>query len=292
MARITVYTPTFNRAYTLERAYQALCRQTCKDFEWLIIDDGSTDNTKQIVEEWITEGKIPITYYYQDNSGVNVARNKAIELISTELNICVDSDDYLTDDAIELLITTWKNRTVLNSCGIIGYDVFQSGEYACDLFPESIGETTTLFELYEKYHCMGDKKMMYRTDLCKKYPCPVFPGEKYYPNRKKYYLIEREGPLIILRKPLCIVEYLPDGITASTYKRYMKNPVGLADYRLFLMDNDPSLKNIIRQSIHYVAMNIISKNGIGQKSTKHKISNILCAPMGFALYLYILFKNR
>ncbi len=292
MKRLTVYTPTYNRAYTLQQGYDALCRQSCQDFQWIIVDDGSTDGTRELVDGWIAEGRIPIEYYYQENAGVNVARNLAIEKTQTELNVCVDSDDYLTDEAVEVLLQTWDARPNGPYCGVIGYDVLTSGELACDTFPDGLQEAT-LCELYEKHHSMGDKKMMYRTDLAKKYPSPIFPGEKYYPNRQKYYLIENEGgPLLLLRRPLCVVEYLPDGITASTFQRYRNNPKGLAAYRLFLMKNNPAIKNQVRQTIHYIAMNIFDKNGIGLKTTPHKALTVLLSPVGFALHLYIMWKTK
>lgn len=291
MKRLTVYTATYNRAYTLHKGYEALCRQTCQDFLWLIVDDGSTDNTKELVEKWIKEDKIEITYYYQENSGVNVARNLAIEMTMTELNVCVDSDDYLTDTAVEDFLNAWDERGEGNYAGVIGYDCFESGKLACMEFPVGV-KKATLFELYEKYCVTGDKKMMYRTDLCKKYPCPTYPGEKYYPNRHKYYMIDREAPCILLRKPVCIVEYLPDGITASRYLRYLKNPKGLAEYRLFLMNYNSSFLNICRQSIHYVAMNLIAYKNFGLKRTKYPIINLLVTPLGIMLYIYIKYQNR
>jgi len=158
-------------------------------------------------------------------------------------------------------------------------------------FPEGI-QTATLFDLYEKYHIAGDKKMMYRTDICKKYPCPVYLGEKYYPNRHKYYMIDREAPCILLRKPVCVVEYLPDGITASRYKRYLNNPVGLAAYRLFLMECDPRLKNIVRQSIHFIAKNLISNKNTGLANNPHKVVHVCMIPFGIALYIKIKQENH
>lgn len=95
MKKITVFTPTYNRAYTLSKCYKSLKQQTCKDFVWLIIDDGSTDNTQELVEEWITENEIEIQYHYQKNQGMHGAHNTAYELIETELNVCIDSDDYM-----------------------------------------------------------------------------------------------------------------------------------------------------------------------------------------------------
>ena len=101
---LTVFTPTYNRAYILPKCYESLTKQTCKEFVWVIIDDGSTDDTAELVKKWIEEDKIEIRYYYQDNKGMHGAHNKAYEVIDTELNVCIDSDDYMTDDAVEIIV--------------------------------------------------------------------------------------------------------------------------------------------------------------------------------------------
>ena len=105
---LTIFTPAFNRAYTLEKLYNSLLVQTSKDFEWLIVDDGSTDNTEELVSDWIEEGKIKIRYYYQKNSGKQVAMNLGAEKCITELFDCVDSDDYLLPDAVEAMLRFWE----------------------------------------------------------------------------------------------------------------------------------------------------------------------------------------
>jgi glycosyltransferase involved in cell wall biosynthesis len=106
--KITVFTPTYNRAYILDRVYKSLINQTNKSFVWLIVDDGSTDNTESLVKKWIKEDKIEIKYYKQKNGGKQRAHNKAVKLTDTDLFICLDSDDYFTKDAIEILLNSWN----------------------------------------------------------------------------------------------------------------------------------------------------------------------------------------
>lgn len=101
MENLTIFTPTYNRAYCLTNCYESLKRQTCKSFIWLIIDDGSNDNTKELVDSWIAEKHIKIMYHWQRNQGMHGAHNTAYEMIETELNVCIDSDDYMPDDAVE-----------------------------------------------------------------------------------------------------------------------------------------------------------------------------------------------
>ena len=107
---LTVFTPTFNRRHTLPRTYESLLRQSCKDFIWLIVDDGSSDGTGGMVAEWINDGKMDIKYIYQDNQGMHGAHNTAYRNIETELNVCIDSDDYMPEDAVEKIINCWKER--------------------------------------------------------------------------------------------------------------------------------------------------------------------------------------
>lgn len=291
MPLISVYTATYNRAYTLGKGYEALLRQNFKDFEWVIVDDGSTDNTKELVSSWINEGKITIRYFYQPNRGVNSARNKAIENIESELCIMVDSDDYLTDDALEKIADLWQKHRNEGYVGIIGMDKFPNGEIIGKRIPDDINEST-LSNLYDSLKISGDKKMVYLTSLCKKYPTPVIEGERYYPNKEKYYRIDKEGQCLILHDAICVAEYLPDGITASRYKRYVKNPIGLSKYRLFLMEYDNGLKNIIRQTIHYDAMKMINPRAIKFKDSPHPFLAILLSPFGFIWGHYILVKGR
>lgn len=101
MKTLTVFTPTYNRAHTLGRTYESLLRQTDQDFEWLVIDDGSTDNTRRLVQGWIAEDKIPIRYIHKENGGLYTGYNTAYANIETELCVCIDSDDYMPDDAVE-----------------------------------------------------------------------------------------------------------------------------------------------------------------------------------------------
>ena len=106
---LSVFTPTYNRAYTLWKGYEGLKRQTCKDFKWIIVDDGSTDNTKELVSGWINENLFPIEYYYKKNGGMHTAHNEAYRHIDTELAVCIDSDDYMVYNGVELIISRWKN---------------------------------------------------------------------------------------------------------------------------------------------------------------------------------------
>ena len=154
-ATLTIFTPAYNRAYTLHKCYESLKKQTNKDFEWLIIDDGSTDNTRELVQSWIEEN-------YQKNQGMHGAHNTAYELIDTELNVCIDSDDYMPDDAVKKILKFWDKNKSDNIAGIAALDAYESGEVIGNTFPEDL-KTSTSFDMYYKKVVCGDKKFIYRT---------------------------------------------------------------------------------------------------------------------------------
>ena len=165
MATLTVFTPTYNRIYTLSRTYDSLKRQTCKDFIWLIVDDGSQDNTSEVVQEWIEqENDFVIKYVYKENGGMHTAHNLAYRLIETELNVCIDSDDAMPLNAVEKIISFWKENGSDDLAGIIALDSDFEGKILGTKLPENIKATDTL-SVYDKYGVRGDKKFIYRTEL-------------------------------------------------------------------------------------------------------------------------------
>ncbi|RDI45708.1 glycosyltransferase family 2 protein [Falsibacillus pallidus] len=288
---LTVFTPTFNRAYTLHQCYESLIRQTCKDFIWLIIDDGSTDNTHSLVEKWIKEKKITIRYVYQQNQGMHGAHNKAYELIESELNVCIDSDDFMPDDAVEKILSFWKKYGGAHVAGIVGLDADRQGNVIGTLMPEEVKEST-LINLYGKHKVKGDKKLVYRTELMKETPpYPIFPGEKYCPLSYKYILIDQKFPLLILNEVLCTVEYLPDGSSLNMISQYKKNPRGFSFFRKEAMKYSPTYKDRFRESIHYVSSNLMIGNGKFIFESPRKLTTLMTTPLGFILYFYLKYTN-
>ncbi|WLR42782.1 glycosyltransferase family 2 protein [Bacillus carboniphilus] len=284
---LTIFTPTFNRAYTLQKCYESLKYQTNKNFIWLIIDDGSTDNTENLVGEWIKEGEILIQYYYQENQGMHGAHNTAYELIDTELNVCIDSDDYMPLDAVEKIISCWKENKSDRIAGIVGLDAKPTGEIIGTKLPEEL-EYSKLIDLYKKYKVKGDKKIVYRTDLVKNTPdYPIFPNEKYCPLIYKYILIDQICPLLLLNEVLCHVEYLEDGSSKNIIHQYKKNPKGFSFYRVIAMKYSPTFRTQFREAIHYVSSNFMTRNPLFIKESPKKFTTFLAIIPGALLYLYI-----
>ncbi|NMH29507.1 glycosyltransferase family 2 protein [Flavobacterium silvaticum] len=286
MKTITVFTPTYNRAHCLTILYDSLLRQTSDDFEWLVIDDGSVDETKQLVQGWIDEGRIPITYKYKENGGMHTGHNTAYAMISTELNVCIDSDDYLPDDGIEKMITLWRRDGSNKYAGMIGLDVTIKGAVIGTQFPEGLKECT-YSELAPRYKVVADKKLVYRTEVVKKYePYPVFPDERFVPL---YFpiVIDRDYKVLCYNEVFCIVDYQPDGSTIGIFKSYFRNPKGFAHSRKIEMIYDPFWKRKVKSAMHYVANAIMTKNANFLSESPKKLLTFLSIPGGVALYLYL-----
>lgn len=288
---ITVFTPAFNRAHTIWRTYQSLCRQTCKDFIWMVIDDGSTDNTAELVLKWKEISEFEIIYIYQQNQGMHGAHNTAYQNITTELNVCIDSDDYMPEDAIELITNFWRNNGSEKYAGIIGLDVDLNQQIIGSEFPNNLKETT-LTAFYANGG-KGDKKLVYRTEVIKKYPeYPIFDNEKYVGLAYKYMLIDQNYTLLTINRPLVVVEYQQDGSSNNMLRQYWNNPKGFAFYRKTEMMLTPTLKRRFMSCIHYVSSSIISKNKNFIKESPKKLLTILSIIPGIGLYFYIKFKLK
>ncbi len=266
--------------------------QTNKNFIWLIIDDGSTDNTKELVSKWMKEESIHIIYHWQENQGMHGAHNTAYQLIDTELNVCIDSDDYMPEDAIEKILTFWAEHGSSKVSGIIGLDANTKGDTIGSRLPDNIG-ASTLFDLYNKYGVTGDKKLVYRTELTKKYPYPIFKEEKYVGLAYKYYMLDKEYKMLLMNEVLCFVEYLPDGSSKNMLKQYRKNPKGFAFYRKELMKLPFASRNFkFRQAIHYVSSSFMCRNWSFLNETPNKILTFLALPFGVTLYFYVSKKTK
>lgn len=284
---LTIFTPTYNRAYTLHLCYESLKRQTCKDFIWLIIDDGSIDCTKELVDSWVQENLLPIRYHFQTNQGMHGAHNTAYKLIDTELNVCIDSDDFMPDEAVEKILTFWAENGSDEFAGVVGLDASPTGEVIGTEMPKAIKEST-LIDLYGKYKVKGDKKLVYRSELTKKTPSyPIFEGEKYGPLSYKYVLIDQINPLLLLNEVLCHVEYLPDGSSMNMITQYRKNPRGFSFFRIVAMKYAPSYKRRFIENVHYVSSSLLMKNKNYWFESPNKWTTIMATPIGIALYLYI-----
>lgn len=286
MVTLTVFTPAYNRAHTIGRTYESLKNQSCRDFMWLIVDDGSTDNTAELVEGWQkAENGFEIRYLYKENGGMHTAHNLAYENIETELNLCIDSDDCMAEAAIGRIIAKWQELKHLGYAGLIGLDADMKGNIIGKGFPDGMEETSLAG--YYASGGRGDKKLVYRTDVIKKYPpYPSFPGEKYLALAYKYRLIDQDYKLAVLNEVLCNVEYQADGSSAAMWQQYIKNPRGFVLWRKLCMQYPESAKRLWIDCIHYVAESIIAGDRQYIRNSPKPGLTALLWPLGAALAVY------
>lgn len=293
MATLTVFTPLYNRINTLKRTYESLKRQTSKDFVWLIIDDGSTDNPYEIIKEWIKiNNGFEIKYVYKENGGMHTAHNTAYENIDTELNVCVDSDDYMPDNAVELIVNCWNENKNKGYAGIIALDFADSTKKVIGKELPTDKESTTLMGYYNNGG-FGDKKLIYRTDIIKATPpYPVFDNEKYVALAYKYHLIDEKYELKILNECVCIVDYQMDGSSTNMYRQYVRNPKGFAFWRKEQMKHSINIKQKFKACIHYVSSSLIAKNKHFVKESPEKFLTLLSIPIGYILKVIVMKKSK
>lgn len=290
--KLTVFTPAYNRAHTLPRTYKSLLEQDCKDFIWLIVDDGSKDNTQELVNGWKQKDNgFEIRYIYKENGGMHTAHNTAYENIDTELNVCIDSDDKMADGAVRKILNKWEHVKDQGYAGIIALDADFEGKIIGAGFPSELTETSVIG--YYAAGGSGDKKLIYRTDVIKKYPpYPVFEGEKYVSLSYKYRLIDQSYKMAVLDEVVCNVEYQPDGSTYSMYRQYLNNPKGFAFWRKIRMQTPESKKRMVIDCIHYCSSSFLSHNRNYIKESPKPILTVLCTPAGWGLSKYIKIKAK
>ena len=287
MKTLTVFTPTYNRENCLHKCYESLKRQKNTDFEWIIIDDGSTDNTKELVESWKkNDNKFEIIYYHKENGGLHTGYNKAIELANSKLCVCIDSDDFMPDDAVEKIIKFWNENGSNKYAGIMGLDFYINEECIGGRLPDK--KSINLVDWAAgKYKCkLGDKKYVVRTELYKKVaPMKSFPNEKNFNPQYMHFELSKEYDFLVLNENLCFVEYQPDGMSHNMYQQYYNSPNSFRELRILLLSfSNAPISFKIRHAIHYVSNSLLAKQSIYDKRVKNKLLITIAIPPGYLLY--------
>ena len=280
--KFTVFTPTFNRKELLEKLYKSLQKQTFKDFEWLIVDDGSTDGTKEKVEEFLSEKKLEIKYYFKENGGKQRAYNFATEKANGELFICLDSDDEYVENGLETILKYWKKYEKNVDIAGMGYlSTYPNGEIIGSNFPEK-EMISTQFEIYNKYGVKGDKGLMFRTEIIKKYKFPVFEDEKFITEAVVYNRICEKYKMVYVNEKIEIKEYQEDGLTAKYNNLLLRNPKGQALYHNEINSQKLTFKQkILNNAVYYKFCKVAGyKFGKIFKESKNKLFLIFAIPIG------------
>lgn len=230
-ADITIITPTYNRGELLERLYCSLQEQTCGDFEWLIVDDGSMDDTEQRVRTWQNENHLEVKYIRQENGGKHRALNKGIETIDSELTFIVDSDDFLPPDAIQIIMEYHKkysgDRNRHKLCGYSFLRFYSSGEVNTAFFTQD-EEIGTYLQIRINGDIGGDKAEVFYTSVLKGYPFPEYPEENFMPEDVVWMQMSDKYNMVHINRCVYISDYLEGGLTKSGRRMKLRSPKGMA----------------------------------------------------------------
>ena len=292
MAILTIYTPTYNREKLLPRVYESLKKQTCKDFIWLIVDDGSTDNTKLLVREWINAEKgFEIRYHYKENGGVHTARDAAYRLCDTELIMSEDSDDWLYDDAVEVLLKCWNNRPSKEYAGIFSHEDDPTGKSICPSFPKNVKEAS-LQDFVYKHGCRGEKHTVIRSNIIKAIPdAPVFKGEKLVGENYKWMQLP-DVPFLLLDCSIGVKDFQDKGLTKSSSDYFFNNPKGYRETRAVFIKHGRYLEARIKGHMGYIASCIYLKEWSRIAKSPRPVGSIFLTPAGIATYCLLLSRRK
>lgn len=288
---ITVFTPSFNRAYMLHKLYGSLCEQSYKDFEWVIVDDGSKDNTEALVAKFIAQHKINITYHKQQNQGKHIAINKGVEMAQGELFFIVDSDDILPRDSLEIIIQKYQSikddETIAGLAGRKGY--ISGGYIGTNKIYEDIIMTSIDFRFKKKI--AGDMAEVYKTKVIRQYPFPQFEGERFCPEALVWKRIDQQYKMLWFSNIVYKGEYIPDGLTANIFKVRKNSPKASCLYYAEEAQYDTPAYQKIKSVANYWRFSIYDNISFWEKLQKVPLSkSIIALPLTAALIIKD--KNR
>lgn len=291
--KVTIFTPTYNRVNTLPRLYYSLKNQTNKDFEWLIVDDGSIDNTPSLIQNYISEGFLSIRYYQKDNGGKHRAINVGIEKANGELFFIVDSDDYLPLDSINTILNKYAAVSdKVNIAGLSGRKGYRDGNYIGSDF--SYGDKIcNAIDFRFKYHINGDMAEIFKLDILKKFPFPEFEGEKFCPEALIWNRMAKQYDILWFSTIIYTAEYLDDGLTSKIVEIRMKAPYASSYTYLELSNSNIPFNQKLKACINYwrFAYNLsyIKRKEIDKPN---KLLSVLGKPIGMLMHLKDLRKLR
>lgn len=293
MKKITILTPSYNRAHTLPALYESLLKQDADVFEWLIVDDGSTDATRKLVEEWQGEGKISIRYLHKQNGGKHTALNEGIRLIESELTFIVDSDDWLPENAVEIILQYHeKYREMEGLCGYSFLRFYPDGKVNDAFYPQDEW-IDTYVNARINAGIAGDKAEVFFTDVLRQYPFPVYEGEKFVPEDLIW--VQMSGPykMVHINRCVYISDYLEGGLTRSGKRMKIHSPKAMTERaRLYLNDASVNKKTKCKMILLYVIYGHFAQ--YSEKKLANDLNRKVWYIAGFVpgTVLYLVWKNK
>ena len=292
--RLTVFTPTYNRKYTLGRIYQSFFKQDITllgEVEWLIVDDGSTDGTEQLVSTWLKEN-IPFTLRYikKSNGGKHTAFNNAVKEAKGDLFFVVDSDDWLDDNCISnILNKALIIRNNENLCGIIALKCLPNNVLLGTPYPENIN-IASQYELVNMGYG-GERSLVFKTEILRQYPYPVIPEERFIGECVVYDQIDTKYKYFVSNDVLTVCEYQENGLTSNFFKLMMQNATGYKIFYAQRIDMAVRIKERFGYAIRYWAFKMMKQDSLYNYKGKHKTFVLCSFPFGCVVYIYYKLKK-
>lgn len=290
MARLSIITPTYNRAHTLPRCFESLCRQTCTDFEWIIVDDGSTDDTQSVIAGFSTD-LFPVISVPKENGGKHTALNAAHPFIHGDYVLILDSDDYLTDTAVEEVLAAWKRYEGRDGVGMLTFlKGTADGKPVCTV---SDYETPVDILRYRRQAVTGaDCCEVIPAELFKMYPFPVYEGERFVSECALWNRVGQHHKCVYIDSVIYICEYLEGGLTKSGRGMRIRNPRGGMFTSNLRMDRRNYAGQRWKYGILYTCYGCFARKSVVRqlKETDYPVLAAVCYPFGLALYF--LWKRR
>lgn len=297
---ITVFTPTFNRAYTLERLFKSLMEQSCRDFEWVVVDDGSNDNTRELLETFSQTATFPMRYEVQENSGKHVAINRGAAIATGEWFFIVDSDDWLPEDSIEINSRYLSQVAEDHSfAGVSGAraradgSVLISAGKTLDDCEKVIQERfalkyidATSQDFRCKYNMPGERAEIVRTSLVREFPFPAFAGEKFVSEYYLWQSISEKGlKLRWFSTPTYCGDYLGDGLSTNLDKVMLKSPLGRSFIDNFVLRSHAPIAMKLKSAVNYTRYGRLAGKKIGELGAECSSKTLFILGLPIAMFL-------
>lgn len=284
---LTILTPTYNRQKNLPVLYESLKKQTCQDFCWLLIDDGSQDDTEKLAQSWLQESRISMKFLKKENGGKHTALNLGLTQIETELTFIVDSDDWLPENAVEIILRYHeKYRDAQGLCGYSFLRFYPDGSVNEAFFPED-EKIDTYVGARINGGIAGDKAEVFYTDILRQYPFPVYGQERFLPEDLIWVKMSGPWKMVHINECVYISDYLEGGLTKSGRKMKLRSPRGMmARSWAYLEDPAVNLKTKAKMALLYnVYWEAVKKEKITQEECRRKhILITMCRIPGKLLY--------
>lgn len=289
-SKITIFTPTFNRSYTLEKLYKSLTNQTYKEFEWVVVDDGSTDDTERLMQCFIEKQDILIRYIKQKNGGKHRAINRGLKEAEGELFFIVDSDDYLPPNSLEYVIMYYdKIKNDKSIAGVVGLKCYENNTV--------VGTTRDIesiicnsFDYRFKFNIKGDRAEIIKTSIFREFPFPEFKGENFVAESIVWNKIASQYKLLYFNKNIYICEYLLDGLSKKSAQLRKSNPIGATTLYSELASYNIPISQKLKASINYWRYAIY--NNKSNLRTKINKIGLLWTIIAFPLAMLKIFVDK